>query len=164
MRDLLLAYDTLKDPRDLAEVIHLAAGVGAEVNLIGKSLERRHWKVLRKLRSWRPELAEEPRGIERIVPLRFESVAEWIAAARGRGFTVAGSVIEGGTAPWSGSTGERVAVLFGEETRGLDESALALCNHRWTLPLGPGGKFYTVGQATALILGGALRNGHCAWP
>ena len=64
MPRIILAYDTLKDPCDRAEVLHLAAGFSAEVHLIGKSLDPRHWKVLRKLRSWRPELAGRPEVTE----------------------------------------------------------------------------------------------------
>jgi hypothetical protein len=154
--DLLLAYETLKDPRDLAEVIHLAAGFSAEVQLIGKAIDARHWKVSRKLRSWRPAILEGPEGIERVVTKRFEDVTAWASAARARGFAIVATVVEGGAAPRSSLPGGRLAVLFGEETAGLADGALALCDDRWTLPLGEGGKFYTVGQATALILGALL--------
>ena len=152
MPRIILAYDTLKDPRDLAEVLHLAAGFSADVHLIGKSLDPRHWKVLRKLRSWRPELAGRP---EEIRAERFAEVSAWAAAVRERGCEIAGTVVEGGTRPWAGSGDGSIAVLFGEETRGLTEEARILCDHRWTIPLGPGGRFYTVGQATAVVLGGA---------
>jgi hypothetical protein len=152
LADLLLAYDTLKDPRDMAEVIHLAAGFGGEVELIGKSIDARHPKVLRKLRSWRPRLAERRGGIDLH---RFAGVREWAEAARARGFVLAATVVEGGMPAWSDvAAGARVAVLFGEETRGLRREAIELCDVSWTLPLGEGSSFYTVGQATALVLGG----------
>ena len=148
---LVLAYDCLKDPRDLAEVIHLAAGFGAEVHLLGKSLVPTHGKVLRKLKSWRPDLAERP---ESIGARRFPGAEAWFGEMRRLGFAVAGTVLEGGALPWSQPLGARVAVLFGEETHGLPESLLEECDGLWTIPLGPGGIFYTVGQATAIILGG----------
>ena len=149
---LILAYDTLKDPRDLAEVIHLAAGFGAEVELIGKSIEAAHPKVLRKLRSWRPHLAERSGEIR---VRRFAHAGEWVEAARARGCYLAAALVDGGAAAWRGlPVGARAAVLFGEETRGLSREVAALCDARWTLPLGEGGRFYTIGQATALILGG----------
>ena len=150
-RKLVLAYDCLKDPRDLAEVIHLAAGFGAEVHLLGKSLDPAHGKVLRKLESWRPDLAERPQAIG---ARRFSGADGWLAEVRRLGFTVVGTSIEGGSLPWSDPLGARVAVLFGEETHGLPEGLLEQCDRLWTIPLGPGGRFYTVGQATAVTLGG----------
>ncbi|HVR73138.1 MAG TPA: TrmH family RNA methyltransferase [Planctomycetota bacterium] len=154
-RGIILAYDAIRDPRDLAEVIHLAAGFGAEVHLIGRSIDPRHWKVVRKLRSWRPALAERPLEIE---VKRFADVRSWSWEARSRGLEIAGTVLSGGGRPWTDSS-ERplsppVSVLFGEETRGLSPEAVSACGALWTLPLA-GGTFYTLGQATALILGGA---------
>ena len=151
MSQLILAFDAIKDPRDLAEVLHLAAGFGAEVHLIGASISERHWKVLRKLRSWRPSLAGEP---GRIAVTRWPAVAEWAQACRERGCRIAGTVLEGGSRPWSGAKHRDTAVLFGEESRGLKAQDRAACDELWTLPLGDGGRFYTVGQAAALILGG----------
>jgi tRNA G18 (ribose-2'-O)-methylase SpoU len=147
---IVLAYDTLKDPRDLAEVLHLAAGFGLEVHLLGKSLRPEHPKVLRKLRSWRPELADDP---GRLAVKAFPDSVSWLAAAREEGLRIAATVIEGGTEPREAGGGGRIAVLFGEETRGLPRAIAVACDERWTLPLGPGGRFYTLGQATALILG-----------
>ena len=158
---LILAYDSLKDPRDLAEVLHLATGLGAEVHLIGGSLDPRHWKVLRKLRSWRPRLAEAPSEIS---AERFEDAGAWAEHAQRRGFELVAAVVEGGDAPWSRHLAPKTAVLFGEETHGLSKESLALCSTRWTIPLGPGGRFYTIGQATALVLGAALARGSSAPP
>jgi len=154
---IILAYDSIKDPRDLAEVLHLAAGFGAEVHLLGKSLSPSHWKVLRKLKSWRPRLAERP--LEMRVS-RLDLMLDWVKATRAQGFSIVGTVIEGGDRPGSEPASTlprpRIAFLFGEETSGLSQEARAHCDHLWTLPLGVGGQFYTLGQATALILGGAL--------
>jgi len=148
---IILACHTIKDPRDLAEVIHLAAGFDAAVHLLGKSLRPDHPKVLRKLRSWRPALAESP---ERIEARLFPDFDGWLGEIRGGGFSLVAAVVEGGVCPWSRPTRGKIAVLFGEETHGLPPEILAQCQHRWTIPLGPGGRFYTVGQAAALILGG----------
>jgi hypothetical protein len=158
LRPIVLAYETLKDPRDLAEVIHFSAGLGAEVHLLGKSLDPRHWKVLRKLRSWRPDLSGRPSGIH---AKTYTDAAAWAQDVRARGFVIAGTVLEGGEAPWSGSLesapagagASGIAVLFGEETHGLGQQARSLCDVLWTLPLGTGGRFYTIGQTTAMILG-----------
>lgn len=148
---LVLAYKTLMDPRDLAEVLHLAAGFGARVHLVGKSLDPGHWKVLRKLKSWRPSLANEP---ERIEVELFDHVLAWAESVRSQNFMIAATVLEGGVRPWSDCKPNRFAVLFGEETHGLKPGEISLCDERWTLPLGTDGRFYTVGQATALVLGG----------
>lgn len=155
-RGIVLAFDTLRDPRDLAEVIHLAEGFGAEVHLLGESLDPRHPKVLRKLRSWRPRLAEDPSRIE---IARFPDVEAWAEAARLRGLEIIGTVLEGGEVPFEGRKLGRPAFLFGEETHGLPPRVREACDRLWTLPLGEGGRFYTVGQATALILG-AWAAGH----
>lgn len=155
-RRLVLAFDRLQDPRDLAEVIHLAAAASAEVHLIRGSLRPDHWKVLRKLKSWRPPCAEKP---EDIAVRRYESIDEWLDEARASGFFIAGTAIRGGLAPWSGPRPQRVAILLGEETHGLARSTLQRCDAVWTIPLGPGGLFFTVGQATALILGGWIATG-----
>ncbi|MBI4600933.1 MAG: hypothetical protein HY721_03145 [Planctomycetes bacterium] len=156
---LVLAYDGLRDPRDLAEALHLAAGLGAEVQLIGRSLEAGHWKVRRKLRSWRPDLSEAP---EQVAVARFPGFREWAAGARSRGLLIAGTVLSGGVIPWTSPEGAAMrdaAVLFGEETHGLGAEARRLCDVLWTIPLGPGGRFYTVGQATGLVLGARLALG-----
>ena len=150
---LVLACDTIVDPRDLAEVIHLAAAFGLEVHLLGKSISPRHWKVLRKLESWRPELARNP---DRIPAKVFPDTMAWACEMRASGFALVGMVVVAGSRPAPEAARGKAAILFGEETHGLSEDLLALCDHRWTLPLGPGGRFFTVGQATALILGSIL--------
>lgn len=153
-RRLVLAFDAIKDPRDLAEVIHLAAGAGAEVHAIGASISPRHWKVLRKLRSWRPDLAGDA---DRIRVAQWPSLAAWARACTAQGLRVAGTVVCGGKPPWSGPPAARLAVVFGEESSGLRQADLAICDELWTLPMGEGGRFYTVGQSAALVVGGWLR-------
>jgi tRNA(Leu) C34 or U34 (ribose-2'-O)-methylase TrmL len=148
---LILAYHALRDPRALAEVIHLAAGIGAETHLLGSSLAPDHPKVLRKLRSWRPPLAARPQEIR---SRRFDDYRLWVEAMQAAGVSIAAAVVEGGGRPWSSTPPGRLAVLFGEETHGIPRRLLAAADRRWTLPLGPGGRFYTIGQATALIVGG----------
>jgi tRNA G18 (ribose-2'-O)-methylase SpoU len=148
---IILACHTIKDPRDLAEVIHLAAGFDAAVHLLGNSLRPDHPKVLRKLKSWRPALAEHPEKIEAKL---FAHFGDWLSEIRGGGFSMVAAVVEGGVRPWSWPSRGKLAVLLGEETHGLPPEILAECQHRWTIPLGPGGRFYTVGQAAAIILGG----------
>lgn len=151
----VLAFDTIKDPRDLAETLHLAAGFGAEVHLIGNSIEPTSYKVLRRLMSWRPELAQRP---ERLAARRFETVSSWAEAMKERDLEIIALAVEGGEPPWSlpRSFSRRLAFLLGEETWGLSRSELACCGRRWSIPLGKGGRFYTLGQATALLLGGWL--------
>jgi hypothetical protein len=164
-RPLVLAYYALQDPRDLAEALHLAAAFGAEVHLIGASLRPDHPKVLWKLRSWRPALAERPDGM---ALRRFPDPAAWLAAVCGEGYRIAATVVPGdadpssarSTAIDSGATGERpahdtrpLAVLFGEETHGLPAELIRAADVLWSFPLGEGGRFFTVGQTTALVLG-----------
>ena len=154
MPRLILAYHALRDPRDLAEVLHLAAGHGAEVHLLGRSLAADHPKVLRKLRSWRPPFADDPATI----PVRrFAGGVLWAEEMRRASTTIVAAVVDGGEPPWSAPPDDRLAVVFGEETHGVPATLLAAAARRWTSPLGPGGRFYTVGQATGLILGGAPR-------
>ena len=74
--------------RNGAQVIHLATGFGAEVHLLGKSLEPTHGKVLRKLKSWRTDLAERP---ESIAARRFPAPPERISISFGDG-KVSGTV------------------------------------------------------------------------
>jgi len=149
-RSVILAYNSIKDPRDMAEILHLAAGFGAEVHLLGKSLKPSHWKVLRKLRSWRPIFSEKP---EEIPARSFPDARVWIRDAQARGFMVVATVLEGGIRPRLDASCKRIAILFGEETHGLPADLIGECNGRWTLPLGAGGRFYTLGQTTAVILG-----------
>lgn len=147
---LALAYDTIKDPRDLAEALHLAAGFGAELHLLGRSLDPLHPKVLTKLRSWRPELEATLRFHS---PARFEGVEPWARKMREAGRGVVATAASGGAAPALPRGGAALAVLIGEETHGLSARELRACDEVWTFPLGPGGRFYTIGQTTALLLG-----------
>jgi tRNA G18 (ribose-2'-O)-methylase SpoU len=161
----ILAYDTIKDPRDLAEVIHLAAGFGVEVHLIGKSLDPKNVKVSRRLRSWRRDPAADPCEFQ---ARRFDDVFRWAETVRARGFETVALTVEGGVPPWSKVTMSGMpglenrgppaglAFLLGEETHGLSRRELAVCDQRWSIPLGPGGRFYTLGQTTAILLGGLL--------
>lgn len=151
MSQLILALDAIKDPRDLAEVIHLAAGFAVEVHLIGDSISPRHWKVVRKLKSWRPDLAADP---DRISARHWPTVQDWVKGCKQRGCRIVGTVLTNGARPWSTASHADVALLLGEESHGLGPAARELCDELWTLPLGTGGKFYTVGQAAALLLGG----------
>lgn len=155
-RALVLAYHALQDPRDLAEVLHLAAAFGAEVHLIGASLRADHPKVIRKLRSWRPGLAERPEGM---AVRRFPDLEAWVAAVHGEGYRIAATVVPGPralpiVAGGGPSPGARpLAVLFGEETHGLPAETVCAADEVWSFPLGEGGRFFTVGQTTALVLG-----------
>ena len=49
--------------------------------------------------------------------------------------------------------GKSAATVADEIVAEGGEAIAVACDERWTLPLGPGGRFYTLGQATALILG-----------
>jgi len=60
VNDFKLLFDTIKDPRDLAEVLHLAIATGREVDITGKSIRHDHKKVAGIIGSWKPGFKDMP--------------------------------------------------------------------------------------------------------
>ena len=79
--------------------------------------------------------------------------AEVCAAARRAGHRVAGAVAAGGSSLYGArAPARRLTVVFGNETRGLSEEALAACDDRLTIPLRGRAESLGVAAAAAVVL------------
>ena len=51
-REIILLCDSLRDPRDLAQLIHLSLATNTKLELTGSSVAPTHPKVLNIINSW----------------------------------------------------------------------------------------------------------------
>ena len=154
-KELIILCDSLRDPRDLAQLIHLSLATNTKLELTGSSLAPNHPKVLNIVNSWLPGFRASPNL--KLVSQRgdfFRRVAE----LKKRGFAVAGtSSHEGKPLFKAGLSKGKHAIVFGTETSGLSESKMKAMDSMLQVPMKNGTKFFTLGTIVPVFAYEALR-------
>lgn len=59
-KNIILLFDSLRDPRDMAQIIHLGLATGVNIELTGSSIPINNPKVVGILNSWIKGFKEKP--------------------------------------------------------------------------------------------------------
>jgi tRNA G18 (ribose-2'-O)-methylase SpoU len=123
---LLIVLDHPQKPRNIGAVCRVAAALGAELLVIGTSLQRD---------PYRQAMAAVGNSVQRHACDDFESA---LAFCRERGLRCVGSSSRGGDPLWSLPLGENVALFFGHEVGGLSAAKLGRLDAKLMIPMAAG--------------------------
>jgi rRNA methylases len=137
----------LQDPSNVGAVVRVADAVG-------------HWQFLHKGTAdpYAPKAVRASAGSLLHVPVvPVNSVSEAVNWLRANEFQIVGTVPEGGESVFEVKFGDRVAVLIGNEARGLSEEAKRLVDLSVTIPMVGKAESLNVAVAAGIVLYEILR-------
>ena len=139
---LLVALDEVQDPQNLGAVVRACAAFGVQ----GVVLPRHHSAPLSAVAS-----KASAGHLESLTIFEAANLARFLANSRKRGFWVAGTSGEGGTALQAYSPARPLIVVMGNEGRGLRPLVAAQCDLQLAIhTTGAGG--LNVAAAAAVVL------------
>ena len=153
---VILLFDSLRDPRDVANVIHLGLAAGVRVELTGSSLAPTHPKVLNILTSWLAGFGGAPR-LSHVK--QSQDFFARVKALKKQGFVLVGtSSTAAATSIFESdlSKGKHV-IVFGTETSGLSAEKLAQMDLVVRVPMLNSTNFFTISAVAPLICYEVLR-------
>jgi TrmH family RNA methyltransferase len=144
---LILVLHDVRDPGNAGTVIRSADAAGAGgVVFTGQSVDPYNPKTLRATAGSIFNIA--------VMVGEFSSV---VGDLRARGVAVWAAVVRGGTDYAAASLAGPVAVVFGNESEGLDPREIALCDERLTIPMVGRSESLNLGVAASLVAFEAMR-------
>jgi len=152
---LVLLFDSLRDPRDLAEMIHLGLAADLQIELTGSSLPPTHQKVINIVDSWILNFRDNQELDHVMVHNDF---AKRISALKKQGFTIIGTSPNAKKSLFETdlSAGKHV-IVFGTETSGLSKDKMALMDEVVCVPMKNKTKFFTIKGIAPVFAFEALR-------
>jgi hypothetical protein len=154
-KELILLFDALRDPRDLAEVIHLGLAFDIKIELTGNSLNPTHVKVINIIDSWIPGFRDSPKLDHVSIHSDFE---KRINALKKQGNEIIGtsSNAKESLSSTNLSNGKQV-IVFGTETSGLSKEKITLMDKMLSIPMKNKTRFFTVRVVAPIFAFEALR-------
>jgi TrmH family RNA methyltransferase len=143
-----LVLEGLQDPSNVGAVVRVADAVGALAVLYTKGTADPY--ALKAVRASAGSLLHVP-----VVPVN--SVSEAVNWLKANEFQIVGTVPEGGENVFEAEFGDRVAVLIGNEARGLSEEARRSVDLSVTIPMVGKAESLNVAVAAGIVLYEILR-------
>ena len=145
---LLVALDQVQDPRNLGAIARSAEVAGATGLVVP---ERRAATVT-------PAAGKASAGaVEHLSISRARNLADWLAAAKERGWWIWGADAESGVAPWEADLTGPLVLVLGGEGKGLRPRVAAACDGMLAIPQRGRIGSLNVSAAAAALLYEALR-------
>ena len=155
-KKLILLFDSLRDPRDLAQMIHLGLACDIEIELTGSSLHPTHQKVINIVDSWVDNFRDKPLLSHVSIHSDFE---KRIKALKKQGYTIVGTSPNTGTSFFeSDFSGGKHVIVFGTETTGLIKEKMSLMDKMVKIPMQNKTKFFTIGAIAPVFAYEVLRH------
>jgi len=141
-KKLILLFDSLRDPRDLAQMIHLGLAADIEVELTGSSIPPTHQKVINIIDSWVLNFRDNQQLEHVSIHSDFE---KRVKALKKQGYEIIGTSPEVGKNFFDCdfAKGKHV-IVFGTETSGLSKEKMALMDKMVKIPMKNKTKFFTI--------------------
>ncbi|MFA5931696.1 MAG: TrmH family RNA methyltransferase [archaeon] len=154
-KKVVLLFDCLRDPRDLAQMVHLGLATDTEIELTGNSIQPTHQKVINIIDSWIHNFRDNQTLEHVSIHQDFE---KRIKALKKQGYEIVGTSPNVGTNLFNFdfSNGKQV-IVFGTETSGLSKEKMALLDKMIKVPMQNGTKFYTITAIAPVFAYEALR-------
>ncbi|MGI6589632.1 MAG: TrmH family RNA methyltransferase [Candidatus Iainarchaeum sp.] len=146
----IFLFDSLKDPRDMAQIIHLGLALGLKIEFTGSSIQTNHPKVVGILNSWIKGFKEKPNfGNTSTHPDFFKR----INFLKKEGYLIIG------TTPNNNAidlfeidfSNKKQVIVFGTETTGLCKKKQELMDLMIKLPMNPPTSFFTISVIAPII-------------
>jgi len=152
---LVLLFDSFRDPRDLAQMIHLGLAAGIEIELTGSSLPKNHQKVINIIDSWIPDFRNKQTLDHVLVHSNFE---KRIKALKKQGYTIIGTSPNTGEDFFSINLSEgKHVIVFGSESSGLSREKMALMDKVVKIQMKNKTRFFTIGAVAPVFAYETLR-------
>ena len=154
-KKLVLLFDSLRDPRDLAQMIHLGLAADVEIELTGSSIAPTHQKVINIIDSWVLNFRDNQKLAHVKVHSDFE---KRIIALKKQGYKIIGTSPDAGENFFDCdfSKGKNV-IVFGTETSGLSKEKMSLMDKMVKVPMKNGTKFFTISTIAPVFAYSALK-------
>ncbi|MFA5125832.1 MAG: TrmH family RNA methyltransferase [archaeon] len=154
-KKLVLLFDSLRDPRDLAQMIHLGLAAGIEIELTGSSLPPTHQKVINIIDSWIHNFRDNQELSHVSIHSDFE---KRIKALKKQGYGIMGTSSQKGSNLFQAdlSKGKHV-IVFGTETSGLSKEKMDLMDKILRVPMQNNTKFFTISAIAPVFAYEALK-------
>lgn len=145
---LLVALDQVQDPRNLGAVCRSAEFAGAAGVIVPGRRAAEVTAVTCKSSAG---------AVERLPVARVRNLADWLGAAKERGFWVWGADAGAGQAPWEVDLGGPTVLVLGGEGEGIRPRVRSCCDGLVALPRGGEVDSLNVSAAAAALLFEAVR-------
>ena len=150
-----ILVDTIKDPRDLAELVHLSIATNLQVDITGNSIRHDHPKVAGIIDSWFPGFRKNPQLAHVNYSQDFFSRVEEL---KKQGYEIVGTSPNYGESIFQTnlSKGKQV-VVFGTEVGGLSKVKMKTIDKVVRVPMLNNTRFYTLRAVVPVIVHEILR-------
>jgi len=153
--DFRLLFDTIKDPRDMAEALHLAIATGRKVDITGNSIRHDHRKVSGLIDSWKPGFKQDPKMSNVEYTQDYFSRVE---ALKRQGYKVIGTTPNSGPSLFETDLSKgKQAIVFGTEVGGISKKKMAVLDGIVRVPMVGNTKFYTLRTVVPIIVHEIMR-------
>lgn len=142
MKKIILVFDCIRDPRDLANMIHLAIATNTKIVLTGNSLSPTHYKVINILKSWIKEINEKE--IMKIVKIE-QDYFKFIKKIKKEKYKTYGTSPNIGQNLFEKDLSKKNhAIIFGTESSGLTKEKMNSLDGILKIPMKNNTKFFTL--------------------
>jgi len=138
----LLFLDNLNDPQNLGAIIRSVACLGGFAIVLPRHDSVEVTEAVLKVASG---------GDNYVSVSKVSNLGPAITAAKEAGFWIAGTVVEGGQAPWEASLPFPLGIVMGSEQKGIREILLKHLDIRLTVPMSHPRLSLNVAQATTIF-------------
>jgi len=154
-KEVLLLCDSLRDPRDLAQLIHLSLATNTKLELTGSSISPIHPKVIGIVNSWLPGFYAKPQL--KLVSQKGDFFKR-INELKKKGFVTVGTSSHEGESLFDKDLSKgKHAIVFGTETSGLSKEKMAAMDKMINVPMKNETKFFTLSAVVPLVTYELLR-------
>jgi len=152
---LILLFDSIRDPRDIAEVIHLGLALDIGIEFTGSSLYPEHPKVVNIINSWIPGFIDNKKLSHVSIHHDF---SKRINVLKKNGYSIIGTASNANKSLGSAdfSKGKQV-IVFGTESSGLSKEKIAQVDEMLCVPMKNGTSFFTIRAIAPVFAFEALR-------
>jgi hypothetical protein len=152
---VILLFDSLRDPRDLAQMIHLGLAAETKIELTGSSLPPEHNKVINIIESWIPNFRDEQKLSHVSIHKDF---SKRILALKKQGYKIIGTASNAKKTLFETNLSRgKHCIVFGTESSGLSKEKLSLMDEIICVPMKNNTRFFTIGTIAPVFLFEALR-------
>jgi len=154
-KEVILLFDALRDPRDMAQMIHLAIASKTRIELTGNSIAPNHPKVVNILNSWMPGFSQKQDFS--MVSNKGDYFSR-IKQLKKKGYTMLGTSSVFGNSLYSTDLSKgKHAIVFGTETSGLSKEKVGVLDGVVRVPMKLPAKFFTISAIAPAILLESMR-------
>jgi len=156
-KNVILVLDAIKDPQDMAQVIHFAISQDLHIIITGKSIPPWHINVSNIISSWLAGYQSDSGLLKKHVSVKTDYF-KCMEKLKKDGYKLIGTSPNFGENLFTHSFGtDKVALIFGTESSGLSREKTNVLDGNVCVPMLNDTQFYTIGLIAPAIAFEAIR-------